>query len=116
MKLTELRKLIVHNNIKIHSSLRKPQIIQELINHKVLPEDYVDKQPQIKKVVDEKFERLKYIRNNPRRVEVVNNRTGEVMEYPSMYAAGKAIGRAPRVIELFDGRVWDNKYKIKILV
>ena len=61
MKLPELKKLTKDKNIKGISYLNKNQIIQRLIEHKVLPEDYVDRQPKVKvKDNDNKY----HIRNN----------------------------------------------------
>jgi len=39
--------------------------------------------------VDNLYDRLKHIRNNPRRVEVVVQVAGDVITYPSIYKAGK---------------------------
>ena len=43
MKLPEIKKLIKENNIKVSSIKNKQELINILIEHKVLPSDYVDK-------------------------------------------------------------------------
>lgn len=81
MKLPELKKLMKHNNIKGISYLNKNEIIQKLIEYKVLPEDYVDRQLKVKvKDNDDKY----HIRNNPRPVEIFDRETGETVTFPSM--------------------------------
>jgi len=64
--------------------------------------------------VDNLYDRLKHIRNNPRRVEVVDQVTGEVITYPSIYRAGKALGKYSKSICDYNGRIMSNRYEIKI--
>ena len=84
MKLPELKKLMKENNITGISHLNKPEIIQRLIEYKVLPADFNDKQLKVK-VKDAKY----HIRNNPRTVESFDRETGEISMFPSMYKAGR---------------------------
>jgi len=58
---------------------------------------------------------LKTIRTNPRRVEILDRETGEVVVYVSMYKAGKAFGQCTRVISKQNGKAWKNRYEIKAL-
>jgi len=48
MKLPEHKRLRKKNNIKGISYLNKPEIIQKLIEYKVLPSGYSNKQPKVK--------------------------------------------------------------------
>src|SRR6218665_2206025 len=64
--------------------------------------------------VDKLYDRLKHIRNNPRRVEVVDQVTGDVITYPSIYRARKALGKYSKSICDYNGRIMSNRYKIKI--
>src|SRR6218665_3114687 len=66
-------------------------------------------------LVNEKYEKLKTIRTNPRRVEILDRETGEVVVYPSMYKAGKAFGQCARVISKQNEKVGKNRYEIKAL-
>ena len=48
------------------------------------------KNDSLKGDVDNLYDRVKHIRNNPRKVEVVDQVTGDVITYPSIYKAGRA--------------------------
>jgi len=91
------------NNIKGISYLNKPEIIQRLIEYKVLSEDYIDRQPKVKgKDNDDKY----HIRNNPRPVEIFDRETGKTATFPSMYKAGRSLGKSPRLMNAYDGKIW----------
>lgn len=64
--------------------------------------------------VDNLYDRLKHIRNSPRQVEVVDQVTGDVITYPSIYKAGKAYGKSAKLIYDYNGRIMSNRYEIKI--
>ena len=63
--------------------------------------------------VDNLYDRLKHIRNSPRQVEVVDQVTGDVITYPSIYKAGKAYGKSAKSIYDYNGRIMSNRYEIK---
>ena len=112
MKLPELQKLMKDNNIKGVSHLNKPEIIEKLIEYKVLPEDYIDRQPKVKvKDNGDKY----YIRNNPRPVEIFDRETGETVTFPSMYKAGRSLDKSARLMDAYDGKTWRVRYEIKVL-
>ena len=72
---------------------------QRLIEYKVLPEDYVDRQLKVKvKHNDDKY----HIRNNPRPVEIFDRQTGETVTFPSMYKAGRYLGKSARLVDVYD--------------
>jgi len=58
---------------------------------------------------------LKTIRTNPRRIEILDKETGDVVVYPSMYKASQAFGLRAGIMSLYNGNVWKNKYEIKAL-
>jgi len=64
--------------------------------------------------VDKKYDRLKHIRNSPRQVEISDQVTGDVITYPSIYRAGKALGKFSKSIYDHNGRIMSNRYEIKI--
>ena len=109
MKLPELKKLIKENNIVGISYLNKSGMIQKLIEYKVLPEDYIYKQPEVKVKAD-KY----HIRNNPRSVEIFDRETGKTTTFSSMHKAGRFFNKAARQIDANDGKVWRNRYEIKV--
>jgi len=112
MKLPELKKLMKDNNIKGISYLNKNEIIQKLIEYKVLPEDYIDRQLKVKvKDNDDKY----HIRNNPRPVEIFDRETFETVTFPSMYKAGRSLDKSARLMSAYDGKTWRGRYEIKVL-
>ena len=42
-------------------------------------------------------------------------KTGEIIVYSSMYKTAKTYNRQSRLISAYDGRVWRNRYAIKVL-
>jgi hypothetical protein len=55
------------------------------------------------------------LRNNPKSVEIRDLETGDITTYPSIYKAGRAIGRAPKLITGNNGKVWKDRYEISII-
>ena len=55
--------------------------------------------------VDKLYDRLKHIRNNPRPVEVVHQVAGDVITYPSICKAGKALGKFSKSIYDYKDRI-----------
>ena len=119
MKLIELKTLVKKHGIKIwRNSLNKPELIDLLFEKGVLSRDIAEKEKQRREQkvpsTDPKYDRLKKIRNQPRRVDIFDLETGEVSSYTSIYKAGKAHGQSARTILAFDGRVWRTRYEIKV--
>ena len=115
------------HNIKGCSYLNKPDIIALLVEKGILDEEVVqrvnrdqeEKEENTKLkaegVVDEKHERLRSIRNNPRRIEILDRETGEVVLYPSMYKAAQAYRFSAGIMSLYKGQVWKKRYEIKAI-
>ena len=79
-------------------------------------EDSVKKQDApVTQEIDPKYEFLRSIRNNPKSVEIRDLETGEITTYSSIYKASKAIGCSTKSITANNGKVWKNKYEIKII-
>ena len=68
-----------------------------------------------KKEINAKYNFLKYIRNSPKKVDIRDIETVEIIVYSSMYKAAKRFNQQSRLISTFDGIVWRNKYVIKVL-
>ena len=68
-----------------------------------------------KKEINPKYNFLKHIRNSPKKVEIQDMETGEVIIYSSMYKAAKIFNQQLRLISIYDGKVWMNRYAIKVL-
>ena len=65
---------------------------------------------------DVNYNRLKTIRNNPKKVILEDIETGEIKTFPSIYRAAKFIDQAPQTITYWGNRerAWNNKYKVVI--
>ena len=42
-------------------------------------------------------------------------KTGEVIVYSSMYKAAKTFNQQSSLISAYDGKLWSNRYTIKVL-
>ena len=87
----------------------KKQLKDLVKTHGLLPEELRKKE----RSKDPKFDRLKTIMHNPRKVSHEDVETGEIKTVPSTYKAGKFIDDSPKTIVYWNGKVWRNKYKIK---
>ena len=111
IKLSELREILVTNQIKSKMHYDKKQLIVLLGEKGLLP----SKPEKVKKEINPKFEKLAAIRTNPKQVIFKNVETGDTITFSSIYKASKFIDRSPRIITFWNNRVWDNKYEIKIV-
>ena len=58
------------------------------------------------------YERLKYIRNSSKSVEImIDKETGEKTVYHSTYSAGKAYRVNAKAISNYNGKIWRNDMK-----
>ena len=69
-----------------------------------------------KKSKDPKYDRLKTIKQNPRKVSLEDIKTGEIKTFPSIYKAAKFVDQAPMTDHYWDGGVWKNKYKYNFIM
>ena len=67
-----------------------------------------------KKSEDLKYDELKTIKNNPRKVSLKDIETGEIKTFPSIYKAAKFIDQSSLTISYWDGKTWKNKYKVEV--
>ena len=68
-----------------------------------------------KKEINPKYNFLKHIRNSPKKVEIQDVETSEIIIYSSMYKTAKRFNQQSRLISTYDGIVWGNRYAIKVL-
>ena len=59
-----------------------------------------------------KYNFPKHIRNSPKKIEIQDMETGEIIIYSSMYKAAKRFNQQSRLISTYDGKVWRNRYAI----
>ena len=110
MNIKELKKLLKENKIFFHTYWDKKKLIALANEHDLLPKTELEK----KKRKDVNYDRLKTIKQNPRKVMLEDVETGEIKSFPSIYKAAKFIDQAPQTITYWDGGVWKNKYKVLI--
>ena len=72
------------------------------------------RQPENEQSKDVKYDRLKLIKQNPRKVMLEDVEKGEIKTFPSIYKAAKFIDQAPKTITYWNGEVWKNKYEVVI--
>ena len=55
------------------------------------------------------------MRSNPKKVEIHDLEADKIVLYPSIYKAALALDQNPGVIGMYNGKVWRNRYAIKVL-
>ena len=110
MNIKELKTLLKENKIHFYTYWDKKKLIALANEHDLLPKTELEKE----KRKDVNYDRLKTIKQNPRKVMLEDVKTGEIKTFPSIYKAAKIIDQAPQTITYWHGGVWKNKYKILI--
>ena len=111
MNIKELKTLLKDNKIHFYSYWDKKKLIALANEHNLLPKTELEKE----KSKDVKYDRLKTIKQNPRKVMPEDAETSEIKIFPSIYKAAKFIDRAPQTITYWNGGVWKNKYRVVVL-
>ena len=112
MNVKELKTLLKENRIHFYSYWDKKRLINSANENDLLPKIELEKE----KSKDVNYNRLKTIRNNPKKVILEDIETGEIKTFPSIYRAAKFIDQAPQTITYWGNRegAWNNKYKVVI--
>ena len=104
------------NEIRGYSHYTKSILIDLLIKRRLIPEKYdTNKQVKARNDIDPKSYFLRQIRSNPKKVEIRDLETGKVVLYPFIYKAALALDQNPGIIGMYNGKVWRNRYAIKVL-
>ena len=112
----ELMEILKANAIRGYSHYTKSELIDLLFKRGLIPEKYgTNKQEKAKKNIDPKYNFLRQIRINPKKVEIHDLEADKVVRYPSIYKAPLALDQNPGVIGMYNGKVWRNRYGIKVL-
>ena len=96
----DLKTLLKENKIHCYSYWDKKKLLDFVKKHELLSKEA----PKKERSKDPKFDRLKTIMHNPRKVSLEGVET--------IYKAGKFVDHSPQTIVYWDGKVWRNKYKI----
>ena len=122
ISLRELRAMLKENNIRECLHYNKPELVDVLLKRGFLPEiikittsTSLPERKDTKKERNPKYNFLQHIRNSPKKVEIQDMETGEIIIYCSMYKAAKRFNQHSRLISTYDGKVWRNRYAIKVL-
>ena len=112
MNVRELKTLLKENKIFFFTNWNKKRLIALANEHNLLPKMEVEKENS----KDAKYDRLKKIRHNPRKVLLEDVETGEIKTFPSIYKAAQIIDQAPQTNTYWVRRegAWNNKYKFVI--
>ena len=120
--MTELRAMLKENKIRWYLHYNKSELVDVLVKRGLLPDTMnfttitsLPERENTKKEINSKYNFLKHIRNGPKKVEIQDMETIEIIIYSSMYKAAKRFNQQSRIISTYDGRVWRNSYAIKVL-
>ena len=90
--MTELRAMLKKNKIRGYLHYNKSELIDVLIQPGLLPETInittitsLPERENNKKEINPKYNFLKHIRNSPKKDEIQDMETGEIIVYSSMY-------------------------------
>jgi len=117
MKLSELKAITKENKVVGRSIMYKPEFIASLKNKGLLLEGNIITMQKTKSdnMNNARYDYLKHIRWNPKCVIVEDVKTGEVVEYPSLYKAGRAIGVNSKRLLVKADKIMDDRFKITFL-
>ena len=112
MNIKEIKTLLKENDIHFYTYWDKKKLTALANEHDLLPKPELEKE----KSNDVKYDRLKTIKKNPRKVTLEDIETSEIKTFPSIYKAAKFIDLAPQTITYWGNRkgVCNNKYKVVI--
>ena len=104
---TELRAILKKNKIRGYLHYNKSELIDVLIKRGLLPETIISlpEREDTRKEINPKYNFLKYIGNSPKKVEIRDMKTLEIIVYSSMYKAAKIFNKQSRLISTYNGKV-----------
>ena len=113
LKENKIRGYLYYNISELVHVLVKRGLLPETIN--ITPIASLPEREYTKREINPKYNFLKHIRNSPKKVEIRDIEKGEIIVYSSMYKAAKRFNQQSRLISAYDGKVWINRYAIKVL-
>ena len=122
ISLTELRAMLKQNKIREYIHYNKSELFDVLFKRGLLPDTMnittiisLPERENTKKERNPKYNFLKHIRNSPKKAQIQDMETCEIIIYTSMYKAATRFNQQSRLISTYDGKVWRNRYAIKVL-
>ena len=112
MNIKEFKTLLKENNIPFFAYWDKKRLTAVAHEHNLLPQIELEKE----RSKNDKYDRLRTIRHNPRTVMVENIETGEIKTFPSIYGASKFLDTSPYTVYYWGNKdgAWKNKYEILV--
>ena len=96
ISLIKLTAMLQENKIRQYLHYNKSELVDVLVERGLLPETMkittitsLPEREDTKKERNPKYNFLEYIRNSPKKVEIRDMETGEIIVYSSMYMAAK---------------------------
>ena len=83
MNIKELKTILKENKIHFYAYWDKKKLVALANEHNLLPKAELEKE----KSNDVKYDRLKTIKKNPKKVMLEDIETGEIKTFPSIYKA-----------------------------
>ena len=100
MSLTELRAMLMENKIRGYLHYNKSELDDVFVKRGLLPETIkittitsLPEREDIKKEINPKSNILKHIRNSPKKVEIRDIKTHDIIVYSSKYKAAKTFNQ-----------------------
>ena len=122
ISLTEQRAMLKENKIRGYHHYNKSELVDVLVKRRLLPDiikittiTSLPEREDTKKERNLKYNFLKHIRNSPKKVEIRDIETGEIIIHSSMDTSAKTFNQQSRIISAYDGKVWRDRYAIKVL-
>ena len=122
ISLTELRAMLKKNEIRGYLHYNKSELVDVLVKRGLLPNTMnittitlLPERENTEQEINPKYNFLKHIRNIAKNVEIQDMETGQIVIYSSMYKVAKRFNQQSRLISTYHGKVWMNRYAIKVL-
>ena len=111
MNIKEFKTILKENNVHFYTYWDKKRLVALANEHSLLPKT----EPEKEKSKDAKYDRLKKVKQNKRKVILTDIGTGEIKTFPSIYKAAKFIDQFPFSVSNWGKRgAWNNKYKVVV--
>ena len=121
IRLTELRAMLKENKISGYLHYNKSELVDVIVKRGLFTDTVnittitsLPEREDTTKEINPKYNFLKYIRTSPEKVEIRDMETGEIIVYSSMYNAAKRFNQQSILLYTYDGKVWRNRYAIKV--
>ena len=108
--------MLKENKIRGYLHYIKSELVDVLVKRGLLPETIkittitsLYERENITKEINLKYIFLKHIRNSPKKVEIQDMETGEIIIYYSMYKAAKRFNQQSRLITAYDGKSMEEQ-------